>query len=243
MTDRGKPLTTTSRLESLDAFRGFTMILLVSGGFGLYYLKDYPFFGFFARQVTHHQWHGMYFWDLIQPFFMFIVGVAMPFSLALRWERGESWNRTFLHVLRRSVTLFFLGVMLHCAYNGRLVWELWNVLTQLSVTYLVAFLFMRKPIKTQLAISLAILLFNYLAYRFIPLEGVTDPWMKDAEDAVTSLIGLVHHGEPGIHHEIMTTLASIGESAVPELIDVLKRLTTSDLGCLKCATESLKQIG
>ena len=168
-----------SRLVSLDAFRGFTMILLVSGGFGLPYLTDNPSVGFIARQFNHHPWHGMYFWDLIQPFFMFIVGVAMPFSFAKRWESGETWNRTFLHVITRSVTLFFLGVILHCYYSSKLVWELWNVLTQLAFTYFIAFLFMRKPIRTQIIISFVILVFNYLAYRFIPVPGVTDPWMKD----------------------------------------------------------------
>ena len=174
-----QPTLPQARLVSLDAFRGFTMILLVSSAFGLSYLSDYPYLGFICRQFEHHPWNGMRFWDLIQPFFMFIVGVAMPFSLARRWERGESWNRTLLHVLRRSFTLLLLGVILHCWYSRKLVWELWNVLTQLSVTYLVAFLFMRKPIRTQIIISFAILLGNYLAYRFIPLPGVTDPWMKD----------------------------------------------------------------
>lgn len=167
------------RLNSLDVFRGFTMILLISEGFGLPYLQNYPYIGFIGRQFTHHPWNGMYFWDLIQPFFMFIVGVAMPFSFSKRWESGQTWNQTFLHVIRRSVTLFFLGVILHCAYSGKIVWELWNVLTQLSVTYFVAFLFMRKSIRTQIIVSFAILLGNYLAYRFIPVPGVTDPWMKD----------------------------------------------------------------
>lgn len=168
------------RLESLDAFRGLTMILLVSEGFGIPYLQDYPHLGWFAHQFTHHPWHGMYFWDLIQPFFMFIVGVAMPFSFAVRWERGETWNRSLVHVFRRSFILFFLGVILHCSYRNRPVWELWNVLTQLSFTYFIAFLFMRKSLRTQLIVSFAILLFNYLAYRFIPVPGVTDPWAKDS---------------------------------------------------------------
>lgn len=179
MDSGGKLLSVHGRIESLDAFRGFTMILLVSGGFGFHYLTTYPYIGFFARQLTHHPWHGMHFWDLIQPFFMFIVGVAMPFSFAKRWRRGETWNRTFLHVIRRSVILFFLGVILHCSYSSKLVWELWNVLTQLAFTYFIAFLFMRKPVRTQIIISFVILLGNYLAYRFIPLPGVTDPWMKD----------------------------------------------------------------
>lgn len=168
------------RLVSLDTFRGLTMIFLVSSSFGLSYLKDIPSLSWLGLQFTHHQWNGLYFWDLIQPFFMFIVGVAMPFSFAKRWERGETWNQSLAHVLKRSAMLLFLGVMLHCWYSRTYVWELWNVLSQLSVTYLVAFLFMKKPIRTQIIISVAILAANYLAYRFIPLPGVTDPWAKDS---------------------------------------------------------------
>ena len=167
------------RLESLDVFRGLTMIVLIAGGFGLPALADDPVFGFLGRQFIHHPWHGLRFEDLIQPFFMFIVGVAMPFSFGRRWERGDTWGRTFLYMIKRSVILFLLGVTLHITYAGKYVWELWNVLTQLSVTYFVAFLFMRKSIRTQLVVSFAILLANYLAYRFIPVPGVVSPWEKD----------------------------------------------------------------
>jgi predicted acyltransferase len=179
MNEGRNPLSPAGRLESLDVFRGLTMIFLVSGGFGLPALANDPTLGFIGRQFTHHPWHGLHFEDLIQPFFMFIVGVAMPFSFGRRWERGETWERSFLHVIRRSVTLFLFGVILHITYSGKYVWELWNVLTQLSATYLIAFLFMRKSIRTQLIVSFAILLANYLAYRFIPVPGVTDPWEKD----------------------------------------------------------------
>ncbi len=168
------------RLTSLDAFRGFTMIMLISGAFGLSHLRDMPFFAPIALQFTHHPWNGLYFWDLIQPFFMFIVGVAMPFSFEKRWQRGETWRQSFMHVVRRSLTLFLLGVMLHCWYSREYVWELWNVLTQLAFTYFFAFLFMRKSLRAQLYITLGILLANYLLYRFAPVPGVTDPWEKDS---------------------------------------------------------------
>jgi predicted acyltransferase len=82
------------RLVSLDTFRGLTMIFLVSSSFGLSYLRDIPSLRWLGLQFTHHPWNGLYFWDLIQPFFMFIVGVAMPFSFAKRWERGETWNQS-----------------------------------------------------------------------------------------------------------------------------------------------------
>ncbi len=179
MTEERRLLSTQGRLESLDVFRGLTMILLVSNAFGLSALSKDPNLGFIGRQFTHHPWHGMYFWDLIQPFFMFIVGVAMPFSFGKRWERGESWGRTFLHALRRSILLFAFGVLLHIGYSGKLVFELWNVLTQLSVTYMVAFLLMRKTIRTQLIASFAILTANYLLYRFAPVPGIVNPWEKD----------------------------------------------------------------
>jgi len=185
------------RLLSLDAFRGLTMILLISSSFGLYYLKDHAIFGAFAVQFTHHQWNGIYFWDLIQPFFMFIVGVAMPFSFFKRWERGEAWGESLKHVIRRSLTLLFLGVLLHCWYSRAYVWELWNVLSQLSVTYLVAFLLMKKSIRTQLIVSFAILLGNYILYRFLPVYGPDGPWMKDANFGAfmdNILMGKINNG-------------------------------------------------
>ena len=167
------------RLVSLDAFRGFTMIMLTSWAFGLYNLKDLPHVGFIANQFTHHPWNGLYFWDLIQPLFMFIVGVAMPFSFAKRWERGETWNRTLLHVIRRSVTLFVLGLIIVCWSRRTLVWEPFDVLNHIAVAYFVAFLFMRKSIRWQIIISFVILLGYDLAYRIIPVPGVIEPWLKD----------------------------------------------------------------
>ncbi len=169
----------SERLGSLDAFRGMTMIFLISESFGLHSLASHPTLGFMARQFTHHPWNGLYFWDLIQPMFMFIVGVAMPFSFGKRWERGEQWSESFRHVLKRSAVLLCLGVLLHCWYRREYVWELWNVLSQLSVTYLVAFLFMKKTIRTQIIISFVILIVNYLLYRFFPIPGSTDHWVKD----------------------------------------------------------------
>ncbi len=167
------------RLVSLDAFRGLTMIFMISEGFGLHRLMDYSGWNILATQFTHHYWHGFYFWDVIQPFFMFIVGVAMPFSFQRRWERGETWGQSFRHVLRRSVILFFLGIVIMSWYAKAPAFRLENVLTQISVTYMVAFLLMRKSLRTQLLVSFAILLFIDLAYRFAPVPGITDPWQKN----------------------------------------------------------------
>src|SRR5579863_6071171 len=72
----------STRLVSLDAYRGFIMLLLASSGFGLAVLAHYPQWAWLAYQVDHSEWVGCTFWDLIQPAFTFMVGVAMPFAFA-----------------------------------------------------------------------------------------------------------------------------------------------------------------
>lgn len=168
-----------NRLISLDAFRGITMILLVSAGFGLARLKGVAFWNELAVQFTHAQWEGLNFWDLVQPFFMFIVGVAMPFSLTKRLRRGQSSREIFKHVVRRSLILIFLGVVI---IKGRPLMNgtpsLTNVLTQIGFTYFLTFLILRKSLKVQIGVSLAILLLYDLAFRFIPLPYETGPWVQ-----------------------------------------------------------------
>ncbi|HPF02762.1 MAG TPA: DUF5009 domain-containing protein [Bacteroidales bacterium] len=167
------------RVMSVDFFRGLTMFLLAGEASRLYEHfgeADSAFLNFFGTQLSHHQWHGMYFWDLIQPFFMFIVGVAIPFAVANRLKKGESMKKITLHALKRSGLLLFFGWAIYFVAAGKLVFRFQNVLAQLSVTYLVAFLIMNRSVKFQLIFSLALLLFIDLAYRFFPVEGYNQPW-------------------------------------------------------------------
>ena len=168
------------RLVSLDVFRGLTMILLISHGFALPHLEGAAgWTGAIATQFTHHPWHGLRFWDLIQPFFMFIVGVAMPYSVTKRESQGQSRWGIFGHVVGRSVILAFLGVVI--IKRGTLMRgepSLTNVLAQIAFTYFVTYLFIRKPLHIQLAITVGILLAYDLAFRFIPLPYEAGPWTK-----------------------------------------------------------------
>jgi len=130
MNNTGIPKLSNERLLSLDLFRGITMFLLVAEGTRLYSAlrkvgSPESFFGKLIMQFHHHEWNGLHFWDLIQPYFMFIVGVAMVFSLTKRWEMEAAWIQTFKHIVYRCFILFLLGVILHCGYSGKLVWELW----------------------------------------------------------------------------------------------------------------------
>lgn len=172
------------RLGSLDLFRGLTMFLLVAEGAQVYESLLVPelngtWLQAAATQFTHHPWSGLRFWDLVQPFFMFIVGVAMPFSFARRWERGESYPATFRHAVVRSLVLLGLGVGVYVVAAGRLTLELWNVLAQLSFTYLVAFLLMRKGARTQLLATVGLLVLTELVYRLWPVAGFDQPFSPD----------------------------------------------------------------
>jgi predicted acyltransferase len=176
--------TPSRRLLSLDFFRGLTMFLLIAEGPGFFANWARPEFQgsliySIGLQFQHHPWNGLRFWDLVQPFFMFIVGVAMPFSFGKRWARGDTWQQSFRHALQRSLTLLLLGLSLYCIGSGKLTFELWNVLTQLSVTYLIAFLMMKKAIKTQLIFSFALLLVSEMLYRFWPVAGFNQPFVPD----------------------------------------------------------------
>jgi len=106
--------TTPRRLLSLDAFRGLTiagMILVNNPGS---WAHLYPPLG-------HAHWHGCTPTDLVFPFFLFIVGVSMAFSLAKRAEMGTSKWSLLMHVLRRSMILFLLGLSMYGFPNWRLI--------------------------------------------------------------------------------------------------------------------------
>jgi predicted acyltransferase len=172
------------RLLGLDAFRGFTMVMMIAEGFGLRYVRDWPGLGPVAAQFTHIDWnfHGweMHFWDLIQPFFMFIVGVVMPVSFARRWAAGETWQKSLWHVLRRSALLILWGLIARSVHANRPVVDLINVLAQIAFTYLVAFLVLRKPWQTQLGFAFGLLAVHWALFEFAVAPGVAGPWVKDA---------------------------------------------------------------
>lgn len=100
-----KPAKADGRLVSLDVFRGATIasMMLVNnpGSWNAVY-----------AQLDHAEWNGWTFTDVIFPFFIWIVGVAIPLSTAKRLERGESRQTLFWHLLRRAVILFGIGLFL-----------------------------------------------------------------------------------------------------------------------------------
>ena len=172
------------RLFSLDFFRGLTMFLLVGEFTGFFSLltglgSEGSLIYELGLQFHHHPWNGLRFWDLIQPYFMFIVGVAMPYSLANRLKRGQTHKQILRHVIKRSFLLLLLGWGLYCIDAGKIGFHFQNVLAQLSVTYLLTFLVINKSVRTQIIFSLALILISELFYRFWPVEGFNHPFIAN----------------------------------------------------------------
>lgn len=178
--DKRSAILMGKRVMSVDFFRGITMFLLIGESTLIYKyfsLSDNNVLNFFGTQFSHHEWYGIHFWDLVQPFFMFIVGVAIPFAVAARKRKGDSKKLILHYAIKRSLLLLFFGWALYCIAPGKIVFRFQNVLAQLSVTYLVAFLIREKSFVFQLIFTLVILFLTDLAYRFFPVEGFNQPWV------------------------------------------------------------------
>jgi len=161
------PPSTSTRLTSLDVFRGLTiasMILVNNSGDGVH--TYWP--------LEHAKWNGWTPTDLIFSFFLFIVGVSMVFSFASRTARGQTRNQLLLHVLKRSAIIFALGLFLY-AYprfdvnTARIP----GVLQRIAVVYLIAsalVLFTGRI--TRGVIAAALLIGYWLLLTRVPLPGV-----------------------------------------------------------------------
>ena len=181
------------RLVSLDAYRGLTMVLMISAGLRISQVVASAekaggpphllgrFWKFLAYQTDHAAWVGCSLWDLIQPSFMFMVGAALPFSIASRRAKGQSFRRMLFHAVVRAVVLTLLGVFLMSSWSPRTNWTFDNVLTQIGLGYAFLFLLARTKPKWQVTAAFAILVVYWAAFALYP---------KPAADADLATVGL-----------------------------------------------------
>lgn len=170
------------RVLSLDVFRGLTMILLISHGFGLYEAfrqtaTNGQAMPWFAQLFDHAEWVGCTLWDLIQPAFTFIVGAAMPFALGRRLQQGVTTGQLFRHVLWRAALLILLSnILSNWTSSTRPTLQLINVLCQIALGYVMCFGIMQLRFPLQ-AVSAATILAGYTAvfWLFPGPQGPFDP--------------------------------------------------------------------
>lgn len=132
------------RLASIDVYRGFVMFLMVAEVLQLSKLATLFPGSEFWKQVsfhtTHVNWAGCSLHDMIQPSFSFLVGVALPYSLANRLAKGQSYGLMTLHALWRSIILILLGVFLRSTHSTITNWTFEDTLTQIGLGYFFLFL-------------------------------------------------------------------------------------------------------
>lgn len=159
------------RLTSLDVFRGITiagMILVNMAG-----VADDVYF-----PLTHADWHGCTPTDLVFPFFLFIVGVAMTFSLSKYTQDNKPTPAVYGRIFRRAAILFILGLFLNGFWNQG-VWtfdfssiRIMGVLQRISLSYLLASLAVLKlPRQGQWILAGVLLIGYWLAMMYIPVPG------------------------------------------------------------------------
>ncbi len=109
---------TSQRLYSLDALRGFDMFWIM-GAEEIFHsmakATNAPFWTVLAEQFTHPAWNGFHFYDLIFPLFLFIAGVATPYSVGRELQKGKTKNEVLWRVVKRGLILVILGII---ANNG-----------------------------------------------------------------------------------------------------------------------------
>ncbi len=169
------------RLQSLDAYRGLIMFTLLCGGI-FQSLKGVPGWDWRAQQNEHVAWAGCVYWDLIQPSFMFMVGVSMPFAFARREELGDSWGRRFRHALVRAFNLMAIGILLDHFGSDKIQIGFIRVLQQIAIGYVIAFFVVGRGLRAQ-GIAAGLILVGYqLLWMFNPWNGPGGPWAQGIEN-------------------------------------------------------------
>lgn len=177
---RQLPATSPSRLESVDAYRGLVMFLmmaeLLSFAKVAANLHDTGVFAFLGSQQTHVEWVGCTLHDLIQPSFSFLVGISLPYSLVARRSRGQSPVRMTLHAFWRAFILVWLGIILRSLGRASPDYGFTDTLSQIGLGYGFLFLLGFRPVRDQWLAVAFIIVGYWLAFALSHAPGPDFNW-------------------------------------------------------------------
>jgi len=152
------------RLMSMDAYRGFVMLLMAAELLHFSHLHeafpDSALWAFLAYHQSHVDWAGCSLHDLIQPSFSFLVGVALPYSMGSRASQGQSFGTQWAHAARRSLILVLLGIFLRSTHSEQTNFTFEDTLTQIGLGYPILFWLGSRPVRVQW-LALAVILVGY----------------------------------------------------------------------------------
>ncbi|GAB3950154.1 DUF5009 domain-containing protein [Spirosoma harenae] len=166
------------RLMSMDAYRGFVMTLMAAEILRFHRLHeslpDSKFWAFLTHHQSHVEWAGCSLHDLIQPSFSFLVGVALPYSIASRVKQAQTFSVQFGHAIRRSLILILLGFFLRSTHADQTNFTFEDTLTQIGLGY--PFLFLLGNAKPRIGwFTFAGILVGYwLAFILYPAPPTVD---------------------------------------------------------------------
>ena len=185
------------RLLSLDAFRGLTIVLMLL-------VNNMALDTATPAQFMHAKWNdGVHLADFVFPWFLFCVGVAIPFSADSFKRKGTSVWLYDIRVLRRTVILFVLGCLLASSAAGKPIFTL-GVLHIIALAYFVGAMLYELPLHRRLLVAALLLTAHWVAIRFLPIPGVG--------------VGVFDEGRNIVHHINHTYLASVGLQGLPTLV-------------------------
>lgn len=173
------PADRAPRLASLDAYRGLTMLLLAftvpNWGWEVPIASRHPWLAPLTAQFEHVAWHGLTLWDLIQPSFMFMVGVSLPYSISSRRRRGVSEAQLWLHAASRSALLILLGIFLRSVGEETTNWTLEDVVSQIGLGYLPLFWLASRQPRFQWITFFSLLFGWWALYALWPIGSPSSP--------------------------------------------------------------------
>src|SRR5579872_6050890 len=165
----------STRLTSLDAFRGLVMVLMLAEVMHLPVVAEaFPhslFWRVIGFNTEHVEWQGCSLHDLIQPAFSFLVGAALPFSIASRKMKGQAFGPMLAHAFRRALILIFLGIFLRSLHSYQTCFTFEDTLTQIGLGYVFLFLLGFARVRTQVVTLVLILIFSWAAFALYPAPG------------------------------------------------------------------------
>jgi predicted acyltransferase len=168
---------TDKRLYSLDALRGFDMFWIMGAEeifHSLFRATGSPFWEVFSTELTHPDWNGFHFYDLIFPLFLFLAGVATPYSVGRDLEKGKTRNQLLVRVIKRGLLLVLLGVIYNNGLRLRPLEDIRfaSVLGRIGLAYMFAnIIYLYAKQMWQVVWFFGILIFYWLLLKFTAAPG------------------------------------------------------------------------